>query len=334
MQTTKPIRATLLGEQTAENDIKLLLPNFIETPEYRSIIETKDSTVVVGRRGTGKSAMFAKLKEFWGGQKGANVISIAPEDYETISFRALFKPFHEKYSYVRSVSRVAWKYGLIMEMLCHLAKHFKTRERISQFRTVEEHIKLWQASPGGFFNKLIKRLGPNLRSEKEVELVIGNIHSDIDLAEIEAQFFELLKSSSVRFFILIDRLDEGYENDEMGAAIVSGAIAVVAELNKKYDHVRPVIFQRDNILRAVQKFDPDYTRNIEGEVIPIHWDTHQLQNLVAKRLNSAFSLNIEHVQKIWDRCTANEGAGRELQGKDGFKKCLQFTLYRRPPGIE
>ena len=328
MQQLKPIRATLLGEQTAENDIKLLLPNFIETPEYRSIIETKDSTVVVGRRGTGKSAMFAKLQNFWGGQKGANVIAIAPEDYQTISFRAVFKPFHEKYSYVRSISRVVWKYGLIMEMLCHLAKHFKTRERISQFRTVEEHIKLWQAAPGGFFNKLIVRFGPTLRSGEEVELIIGSIHSDVNLVEIEAQFLELLKSSSVRFFILIDRLDEGYENDEMGAAIVSGAIAVAAELNKRYDHVRPVIFQRDNILRAVQKFDPDYTRNIEGEVIQIHWDTHQLQNLVAKRLNSAFSLNMEHVQKIWDRCTANEGLGRELQGKDGFKKCLQFTLYR------
>jgi len=45
-------------------------------------------------------------------------------------------------------------------------------------------------------------------------------------------------------------------------------------------------------------------------------------------LNAAFGLKIEHVQKIWDRCTANEGPGRELQGKEGFKKCLQFTLYR------
>nr|UKE82383.1 hypothetical protein KXZ65_12845 [Pectobacterium sp. PL152] len=63
------IRASLLGEQTAENDGKLLLENFIETPEYRSVIETKDSTVVVGRRGTGKSAMFAKLSNHWGSQK-------------------------------------------------------------------------------------------------------------------------------------------------------------------------------------------------------------------------------------------------------------------------
>ena len=35
------IRASILGEQTAENDSQLLLNNFIETPEYRSVIETK-----------------------------------------------------------------------------------------------------------------------------------------------------------------------------------------------------------------------------------------------------------------------------------------------------
>jgi hypothetical protein len=94
--TVKPLRASLLGEQTAENDTKLLLSNFIETPEYRSIIETKDSTVVVGRRGTGKSAMFAKLLDFWGSQKATNVIAIAPEDHQAISFRSIFRPFEGK----------------------------------------------------------------------------------------------------------------------------------------------------------------------------------------------------------------------------------------------
>lgn len=324
----KPLRASLLGEQTAENDKKLLLSNFIETPEYRSIIETKDSTIVVGRRGTGKSAMFAKLLDFWGTQKAANVIAIAPEDYQTINFRSIFKPFDSKYSYVRSVSRIIWKYGLIMEMLCHLAKNFKTRDRLSGYRCASDHSKRWQATSSDYFTKLVGKISPIIKSEKDIETLIGGLNQSLELTELEHEFSELLKISTVKFFIIIDRLDEGYENDETGAAIVSGAIATVAELNKHYEPVRAVIFQRDNILRAVQKFDPDYTRNIEGEVLPIHWDTYQLQNLVAKRLNVAFALNIENAQRIWDRCAADEGSGRELKGIDGFKKCLQFTLYR------
>jgi len=63
--------------------------------------------------------MFAKLVNFWGTQNAAHVIAIAPEDHQTINFRAVFKPFSGRYSYIRSVARIAWKYGLLLEMLCH-----------------------------------------------------------------------------------------------------------------------------------------------------------------------------------------------------------------------
>lgn len=324
----KQIRSSLLGEQTAEHDGKLLLANFIETPEYRLVIETKDSTVIVGRRGTGKSAMFSKLSDFWGSQKNAHVVRIAPEDFQTIVFRGVFKPFNGQYSHIRSSSKIVWKYGLLLEMLTHLSKHFKTREHISRYAVAAEHIKRWQASSEDFFTKLSSLAVPILRSAKDLEEMITSLHRNLAIVDLERDFAALLGESNIRFFILIDRMDEGYENDESGAAIVSGAIAVSAELNKRQEQVRAVIFQRDNILRAVQKYDPDYTRNIEGEVLPLHWDSYQLQNLVAKRLNAVFGLKLENTQKIWDRCTANEETGRELQGVEGFRKCLQFTLYR------
>lgn len=37
----------------------------------------------------------------------------------------------------------------------------------------------------------------------------------------------------------------------------------------------------------------------------------------------AFNLDIEKDQRVWDRCTADD-----LKGRNGFKRCLQFTLYR------
>ncbi len=324
----RQLRASLLGEQTAENDLKLLLGNFIETPEYRSIIESKDSTVVVGRRGTGKSAMFAKLADLWKSEKATHVIQIAPEDYQTITFRSSFKTFEDKYSLIRSVSRIYWRYGLLMEMLSNLSKNYKVRDKISQHQVASAHIKVWQATNRDILSKVAAAAVPIIKAEVGFDTAIGALHQKLGLVELESAFASLLTASGIRFFILIDRLDEGYENDEGGAAIISGAIAVSAEFNKKYPPVRVVIFQRDNMIRAVQKHDPDYTRNIEGEVLTIHWDTYQLQNLVAKRLNAAFDLKLENTQKIWDRSTANEGPNRELQGIEGFKKCLQFTLYR------
>jgi hypothetical protein len=85
----------------------------------------------------------------------------------------------------------------------------------------------------------------------------------------------------------------------------------------------PNHFLRDNIFRSLSKEDPDYSRNIEGQVIRLHWDWAQLLMLSAKRMKVAFNLDIEKDQRVWDRCTADD-----LKGRNGFKRCLQFTLYR------
>ena len=51
------------GDTTAENDKKMLSNAFIETADFRTLIETDDRTIVVGRRGTGKSALFIQLRK-------------------------------------------------------------------------------------------------------------------------------------------------------------------------------------------------------------------------------------------------------------------------------
>lgn len=322
------IRANALGEHTAENDTKNLDQSFIETPEYRSVLETKDRCVIVGRRGTGKSAMFWKLNKYWSQQKASHVIQIAPEDYQTIGFRGLFSQFNGKYSHVRAAARIIWKYSLIMEMLAHLSKNYKTRQSIEEYRAASDHIKRWSQDSSGMLSHAISRISPLLKKGVTAEVLIGTLPQQLDLHQIEADFSKLLETSRLNFYLLIDRLDEGFENDEVGAAIVSGATTAISEINKKYTTIRPVLFLRDNVNRSISHFDPDYTRNIEGEILRIHWDQFQLLNLVSRRLDKAFSLNIQNDQKVWDRCTADEGTNRELKGKEGFRKCLQFTLYR------
>jgi hypothetical protein len=322
------IRANLLGEQVAEHDELRLEADFVETPEYRSILETRDRCVVVGRRGTGKSAMVWKLEKFWGTQKSAHVIKIAPEDYQTIGFRAMFQPLGGRYSLVRASARLIWKYSFLMEILVHLSKSFKTRDEVLNRRLANEHVKRWSKESLPTLSKANTHIGPLLRNHQDPETLVGQIPGILDLHQIEQAVEELLSASSVKFYIIVDRLDEGFENDQTGAAIISGAIGAISEINKRFDRVRPVLFMRDNVNKAIARFDPDYTRNIEGELLRIHWDQFQLLNLVSRRLNSIFNLKLENDQKVWDRCTADEGSGRELCGKEGFRKCLQFTLYR------
>lgn len=61
--TSTLIRPNSLGDTTAENDGKMLSDAFVATADFRSLIESDDRTVVVGRRGTGKSALYIELQK-------------------------------------------------------------------------------------------------------------------------------------------------------------------------------------------------------------------------------------------------------------------------------
>ena len=54
---------TKLGQGRAEEDSEMLEQAFVETTDYRMLIEGDGRRVVVGRRGTGKSALALKLAE-------------------------------------------------------------------------------------------------------------------------------------------------------------------------------------------------------------------------------------------------------------------------------
>ena len=324
----KTIRASLLGDQIAENDKENLKINFIETSAYRTLIESKDATVVIGRRGTGKSAIFYKLNEVWRNQKNYT-ISISPEDQETIFFRKVFSFFDSNYSTARAASKLFIKYGFYLEILNAFTRDYKLKDICNSDIVIFKEINEWNKShQPSFFMKLALKVKEIIKNYDDPEIALGYLSLDLKLQEIEKFIDKNLYKKRDNIYILVDKLDEGYENDEIGAAIVSGTILSGVELNKKFEKLRVVILQRDNIIRSVARYDDDYTRNIEGELIRIHWDVRQLFNLVTKRINSSLGLKLENSRKIWERVTADQGLGSELRGEEGFKKCLQFTLYR------
>lgn len=316
------LRSNPLGDITAENDNKMLNGAFVATGDFRTLIESDDRTVVVGRRGTGKSALFLQLKKHWERDKQIVVLSFAPEDSEIIGFRSLMKPFSESFNLSRAATRLLWRYSLLMEMASYIASNYKTSGLVDKDNELRAHIERWSSVKGSFLTKC-RKIAKEFLTADSCEEAVGDLSGNLDLESVEEKVIDLLGKAKKRIVILMDRLDEGYEPDAVGIGIIAGLAYAAIELNKKSEQIRPIVFLRDNIYRALAKEDPDYSRNIEGQVIRLHWDWAQLLMLATGRLKISFNLNIEKDQRVWDRCTAGE-----LQGREGFKKCLQFTLYR------
>jgi ABC-type phosphate/phosphonate transport system ATPase subunit len=121
----KLLKSNPLGDTTAENDNRMLSEAFIETADFRTLIESDDRTVVVGRRGTGKSALFYQLNKHWERDKTTKVFTFSPEDTQIIGFRSLLRPFSDSFNLSRAATRILWKYSLLMEIVSYFHSHYK-----------------------------------------------------------------------------------------------------------------------------------------------------------------------------------------------------------------
>ncbi len=314
---------TSLGDIRAEFDHAMLDQAFLETPDYRTLLESAEGKVVVGRRGTGKSALTYRLTKHWAREKSIIVITLAAEEDQVIGVRPLLQVFGHKFQHIRAGARLIWRYALLLELGARLSARYKSSKAIASSEVMMAHLKRWRSAGPNVFTKLRNTLRSVVASGIKVEEAIGDLAAKLQIHDLEAALTESLAEANCRCIILIDKLDEGYQHDTLGIGFVDGVIYALSDLDSAFPQIKTLVFLRDNIFRAIAHEDPDFSRNIEGQTLRLHWDTYQLFNLVCNRLRKVFSLDIENSQRVWDRCAANE-----LQHQDGFKKCLQMTLYR------
>jgi hypothetical protein len=111
-----PKTANILGDIRAEADKEMLQVAFYETPDYRTLIESADRPIVVGRRGTGKSALCLHLSKYWRQGTSTTVIDIVPHEDQVIGIRPLLARFGSRYNQVKAGARIAWKYAILLEV--------------------------------------------------------------------------------------------------------------------------------------------------------------------------------------------------------------------------
>lgn len=317
------ILANPLGDIRAEADHSMLVRAFYETPDYLSLLDSDDKVVVVGRRGTGKSALTYRLQRQWSNQKTSALVLVAPEEHHTLALAPLVAKAGSKFLNVRAASRLLWRYGLMLEVAQQLSVRFKIREAVASNIVLSEHLLSWGRQDQPFFDKLrhlFKRLIPANIPQDEI---IATLADALDVSGVE-RALKVVMTNGIKAQVLIDRLDEGFDPDSSNVAFIDGALTAAIDISTAFKGIiKPLVFLRDNIFRAVAHYDQDFTRNIEGQTLRLHWDVNNLFYLVCNRLRAAFQDETQNNKRLWNRYVAHE-----LQGDDGFRQCLRFTLYR------
>lgn len=316
-------KANAFGDVRAENDHIALDTAFYEWQDYKTLFESSDRFIVIGRRGTGKSALTYQLQKVWGSRKSA-IILIAPNEEQVIGLRPSAALFGSSVPRIRAGIKIAWRYALLMEVALHLYEDYKAKKEVEARLTLLTHVKAWRSKGTTCIERIRVTLKELLKSIPSEEERIADLSFLLDLARVTEEVTSAAASIDRTFVVLIDRLDEGYEPDAIGTGLIDGILYGTDELRSIFGgKVRVVVFLRDNMFRAIETEDKDFSRNLESQVLRLHWDQQELFYMVAKRIRYLFGVEKESDVKVWNAITSHE-----LHGREGFKKCLQLTLYR------
>lgn len=305
-------RANALGDVRAENDHAMLDTAFFEGQDYKILFESDDRFVVVGRRGTGKSALTYRLQKEWK-EKKYFVVVVAPDEEDVFGLRSVASRFGTTVTRVRAAIKTAWRYAMAMEVALQLHNFYKTQKIVNESDILLPLLK-WEKSGSNIISRIKSSLKNSLHADDSPDEAISELANRLDVNHVVAEVDKILAKLGRKAMVIVDRLDEGYEPDDIGIGIVDGIIYGADDLRNKTTNIKSVLFLRDNIFRAIQISDQDFTRNVEGSVLRLHWDTQELFYLVCRRLRAAFDINIESDLKLWNSITSNE-----LHGREGFR---------------
>ena len=318
----KTVLPNALGDVRAEADSEMLRQAFVETPDYRALIESHDRIIVVGRRGTGKSALVQGLHRYWDRNDKVDVIQIVPEEYQTLALRPLALLFGPAFGHIRAGVRIAWRYAFMMETVRTKSRHYSFKNS-SSANFLRNELKRWDQLGRDVLHRLQELLRTSIDRTRSPEERIGDLAERLKIQDIEHGISQVARGTQQELVILIDCLDEGYQPDDTGIGVVDGLIQGAIDIKVRSLGVQPFVFLRDNIFRSIQLMDPDYSRNIEGNVLRLHWEENILYDFVARRIKVAFSIPQESSVRVWNSVTTGD-----LTGHLGFRTVLRMTLHR------
>lgn len=324
MKKNDRISGNILGGSRAEIDKAMLSKAFVKTHDFQALVNTTDFNFVVGRRGTGKSALFLKTCEHIKKNKTGYIYENTPQEYEQLALQATITQITSNYSLIRAITRVAWRASILLDQLSHIQDHYKFKDSVQFAYLCDVSAKYEELLKTNLFSRTTNIISECVSDGKSANEIPGQIATKYNIETLQSALNDSLLTIGRTSYYLFDGLDEGWQPNEIATAVLGGLASCAADFRDKESELHTILFIRDNIFRSLNYFDRDFSRHIEGNTLRLNWDESSLLHLVANRLRESLNLHdVENDIKVWNRF-----AHGELKNRDGFRICLNYTLYR------
>jgi hypothetical protein len=325
-----------LGDLAAENEIKALDSYFIPTAQYHKA-KQGHARLVVGRKGTGKSALFYSLRSTFGPLKTHLVLDLRPEGHQFVKLRE-FVLSGLSGGYQQHLLTAFWNYLLVVEIAHQIAKreatsHYRDpRLRDAFDRIAAEFPNETEEEQADFSERLL--LLVNEVAERRSQMANPRSNADItqlvysrQIRELVEALTEYLSISRRSVWILIDNLDKSWPIHSVlpeDISILRSLLEATRKLERQFEsrgvELHSVAFIRNDIYQHLILEPAE--RGKETAAL-LDWnDPEVFKQLLARRLSSGLDGDMDF-GTLWAQFFPSH-----VKGEESFQFVLNRTLMR------
>lgn len=342
---SKADRSTLqilsFGDPTAENEMTTLGKYFLQTDQFSRALRG-EVNLVVGRKGSGKTALFLQLRDKIRSDKRNIMVDLKPEGYQLIKLK------EDLLSYLTGGSRqhlitAFWEYLLLLEVTYKVLEkdrltHKHNHEIYGKYLDLESTYNIENFSTEGDFSERLLVLSNKIASEYRakygetpetkltVEEVTSIVHSH-DIRALRTKLSDYLNSKQ-SVWILFDNLDKGWNTggvDEIDLIVlrclVEAGRKIEREMQRQHHDFNCIIFIRNDVYELLMKNSADYGKDMRAV---LDWtEPDMLREMLRLRLVSGLD-NVQlssEFEKIWREICVSHYHGEETS-EYFIERCL------------
>ena len=187
----------ILGNARAELDTQMLEKAFVETTYYQTLLAIQDFNFVVGRRGTGKSAICKKLHQNLIENKNIMLITEIPKEHFILEYQYLLNKVANDYRVAKAISRLVWKNHILLEVIKKIKIHYKGNKIIITDEFLrsyyEKHKNIIDCDAAARYTTILREIVNNNSSGPELPSIIA---SSYQTEKLEVSVKKTLKNAT------------------------------------------------------------------------------------------------------------------------------------------
>lgn len=331
IETGSLLLSLRIGDPTAENEMATLSEYYLQTNEYQQALRG-GVNLAVGRKGSGKTALFIQLRDKIRRDKRNVVVDLRPEGYQLIKLKEDILAFLSDGSRQHLITAF-WEYLILLEVAYKLLEkdqytHKHNHEVRELYLELQTSYKVEDFSVEGDFSErlmvLSKRISDEYRTkygtgtnrklttEQVTELLYRH-----DLAKLRNLISKYLEHKAT-VWILFDNLDKGWSTqgvDEIDATVLRCLIdagrKIEREMRKADRSLHCIVFVRNDVYEHVMRHSADYGKEMRAV---LDWtEPDLLREMLRLRLVSGLdgkATNLDFEQ-IWPTFCVSHFRGEE-----------------------